>query len=670
MRRILVTSALPYANGELHLGHVLEAIQTDVWVRFQRLRGHEAYYFCAEDAHGTPIMLKAAAEGISPEQLIARVATTHLADYRDFLVQHDQFHSTHSPENRQLTELIFRRLDAAGHIVRRPVRQAFDAEKQMYLPDRYVRGTCPVCGAKDQYGDSCENCGATYSPAELIDPVSVLTGTRPVERESEHLFFRLAHFEPLLRQWTRSGTLQEAIANKLDEWFTAGLKDWDISREAPYFGFEIPGAPGKYFYVWLDAPIGYMASFQAYAAQHDLRFEDWWGPESSTELYHFIGKDITYFHTLFWPAVLAGAKLRLPSAVFVHGFLTVNAQKMSKSRGTYITARRYLDLLPAEALRYYYCAKLGPGPEDLDLSVDDFVGRVNADIVGKVVNIASRCAGFVSRAGGRLAEQLADPALHAQFLVAADPIAAAYEARDYSLAVREIMALADRANQYIDSHKPWLLAKDPARNAEVLAVCTQGLNLFRVLMGYLKPVLPNIAARAEAFLGRPLERWTDIARPVLGTPLSTYEPLFTRLDPKAVASLVAPEPSDLAPPPVPAIAATAATAAPQEITIEDFSRIDLRIARIETASAVAGSDKLLELTVALGAERRTIFAGIQGAYDPATLAGRHVLIVANLKPRKMKFGLSQGMVLCAGDGDGPLFLVTPDAGASAGMRVK
>jgi methionyl-tRNA synthetase len=670
MRRILVTSALPYANGELHLGHVLEAIQTDVWVRFQRLRGHEAYYFCAEDAHGTPIMLKAAAEGISPEQLIARVATTHLADYRDFLVQHDQFHTTHSPENRQLTELIFRRLDAAGHIVRRPVRQAFDAEKQMYLPDRYVRGTCPVCGTKDQYGDSCENCGATYSPAELIDPVSVLTGTRPVERESEHLFFRLAHFEPLLRQWTRSGTLQEAIANKLDEWFTAGLKDWDISREAPYFGFEIPGAPGKYFYVWLDAPIGYMASFQAYAAQHDLRFEDWWGPESSTELYHFIGKDITYFHTLFWPAVLAGAKLRLPSAVFVHGFLTVNAQKMSKSRGTYITARRYLDLLPAEALRYYYCAKLGPGPEDLDLSVDDFVGRVNADIVGKVVNIASRCAGFVSRAGGRLAEQLADPALHAQFLVAADPIAAAYEARDYSLAVREIMALADRANQYIDSHKPWLLAKDPARNAEVLAVCTQGLNLFRVLMGYLKPVLPNIAARAEAFLGRPLERWTDIARPVLGTPLSIYEPLFTRLDPKAVASLVAPEPSDLAPPPVPAIAATAATAAPQEITIEDFSRIDLRIARIETASAVAGSDKLLELTVALGAERRTIFAGIQGAYDPATLAGRHVLIVANLKPRKMKFGLSQGMVLCAGDGDGPLFLVTPDAGASAGMRVK
>jgi methionyl-tRNA synthetase len=670
MRRILVTSALPYANGSLHLGHILEAVQTDVWVRFQRLRGHEAYYFCAEDAHGTPIMLKAESEGVTPEALIARVATEHRADYRDFLIQHDHFHSTHSVENRELTAELYRRLDAGGHILRRSVRQAFDAEKQMFLPDRYVRGTCPVCGTKDQYGDSCENCGATYSPADLLDPVSVLSGTRPIERESEHLFFRLGQFEPMLREWTRSGSVQESVANKLDEWFAAGLKDWDISREAPYFGFEIPGAPGKYFYVWLDAPIGYIASFSAYAKGHGLKLEDWWGANSTTELYHFIGKDITYFHTLFWPAVLTGAGLRRPTAVYVHGFLTVNAQKMSKTRGTFITARRYLEKLPAEALRYYFCAKLGPGAEDLDFALEDFVGRVNSDVVGKLVNIASRCAGFVSRAGGRLAPALPEPTLYDEFVAAGAGIASAYEGRDYALAIREIMVLADRANQYIDAHKPWLLAKDPEKREDVRAVCTQGLNLFRVLIGYLKPVLPEVAARAEDFLGAPLRHWDELSTPLLGTALAAYEPLFTRLDAARVAALVEPEPAAApVPVPAPAGAPAAAPAEAGEISIDDFGRIDLRIARIESAQRVAGSDKLLELRVSLGGSERTIFAGIQKAYAPERIVGRHVLIVANLKPRKMKFGLSEGMVLCAGEGS-EFFLLAPDEGARAGMRVK
>jgi methionyl-tRNA synthetase len=678
MRRILVTHALPYANGPLHFGHILEAVQTDVWARYMRLAGHECVLVCADDTHGTPMMLKAQAEGVTPEELIAGVAAEHRATYAGFLIDYNLFHSTHSAENREMTDRIFRALDAAGYIARRTIRQAYDAEAQMFLPDRYVKGTCPRCGAKDQYGDSCEVCGATYSPAELIDPVSVVSGTRPVERESEHLFFRLAAFEPMLREWTRSGAIDDSVANKLDEWFDAGLRDWDISRDAPYFGFEIPGHPGKYFYVWLDAPIGYMGASLALARRDGLDFDSWWGPDSDAELHHFIGKDILYFHTLFWPAVLTGSGFRRPTAVHTHGFLTVNGQKMSKSRGTFITGARYLERLPPEALRYYFAAKLSPGVEDMDLSLDDFVSRFNSDVVGKLVNIASRCAGFVARGGGRLAAELPEPALYAEFAAARERIGAFYEGCDFAAAIREIAALADRANQYIDAHKPWNLAKDPARAAEALAVCTQGVNLFRVLMLLLKPVLPAMADRAAAFLGQPFRHWDDIATPLLNSALAPYEPLATRLDPKVVATLIepdvpaAPAPTALpAAPAAPAAATRAEPAAPPaEITVDDFGRIDLRVARVVAAEYVDGADKLLKLTVDLGAEQRTVFAGIRSAYAPEQLVGRHVVVVANLKPRKMRFGVSQGMVLAA-SGDGPgVFLVSPDTGAAAGMAVK
>lgn len=660
-RQILVTSALPYANGSLHLGHIIEAVQTDVWVRFQKMQGHSCLYVCAEDTHGTPIMIRAQSEGIRPEDLIARVAAEHKADYRDFLIGHDQFHSTHSPENRYFTDSMFERLQAAGHITRRSVRQAYDEKAGMFLPDRYVRGTCPTCKAVDQYGDSCEACGATYTPAELIEPRSTISDTAPVWRESEHLFFALGHFEAMLRDWVKSGSLQDAVRSKLDEWFNAGLQDWDISRDAPYFGFEIPGAPGKYFYVWFDAPIGYLGSFKAYCDRTGLDLQHYLHPDSTTELHHFIGKDISYFHTLFWPAVLHGSGFRRPTAVHVHGFLTINGQKMSKSRGTFITARRYLDHLPAEALRYYFVAKLGAGVDDIDLSLEDFTARVNSDLVGKLVNIASRCAGFIARGGGRLAPALADSALYAEFIAAAPRLATLYEARDYSQAIRDIMALADKANQYVDANKPWALAKDPARADEVVAVATQGINLFRVLMVYLAPVLPQMACKAAAFLGAPLARWSEIDQPLLGTPLANYEPLALRLDPKQVAALVDTTSATVTTP--------AAAATKPLISIDDFAKLDLRMARIAEASAVEGSDKLLKLTLELGEERRTVFSGIRKAYSPDALVGRHVVVVANLAPRKMRFGVSEGMVLCASDAADRLFLLGADDGVTSGLPV-
>lgn len=660
-RQILVTSALPYANGSLHLGHIIEAVQTDVWVRFQKMQGHSCLYVCAEDTHGTPIMIRAQSEGIRPEDLIARVAAEHKADYRDFLIGHDQFHSTHSPENRYFTDSMFERLQAAGHITRRSVRQAYDEKAGMFLPDRYVRGTCPTCKAVDQYGDSCEACGATYTPAELIEPRSTISDTAPVWRESEHLFFALGHFEAMLRDWVKSGSLQDAVRSKLDEWFNAGLQDWDISRDAPYFGFEIPGAPGKYFYVWFDAPIGYLGSFKAYCDRTGLDLQHYLHPDSTTELHHFIGKDISYFHTLFWPAVLHGSGFRRPTAVHVHGFLTINGQKMSKSRGTFITARRYLDHLPAEALRYYFVAKLGAGVDDIDLSLEDFTARVNSDLVGKLVNIASRCAGFIARGGGRLAPALADSALYAEFIAAAPRLATLYEARDYSQAIRDIMALADKANQYVDANKPWALAKDPARADEVVAVATQGINLFRVLMVYLAPVLPQMACKAAAFLGAPLARWSEIDQPLLGTPLANYEPLALRLDPKQVAALVDTTSATVTTP--------AAAATKPLISIDDFAKLDLRMARIADASAVEGSDKLLKLTLELGEERRTVFSGIRKAYSPDALVGRHVVVVANLAPRKMRFGVSEGMVLCASDAADRLFLLGADDGVTSGLPV-
>ena len=671
-RQILVTSALPYANGPLHLGHIIEAVQTDVWVRFQRMRGHDCLYVCAEDTHGTPIMIKAQSEGITPEQLIERVAREHGADYRDFLIGHDHFHSTHTAENRFFTDLMYTRLRDGGFITRRGVRQAFDETAGMFLPDRYVRGTCPKCGASDQYGDSCEACGATYTPADLIDAVSTVSGSRPVWRESDHLFFALGKFDTMLREWVSSGTLQDAVRAKLEEWFATGLQDWDISRDAPYFGFEVPDSPGKYFYVWFDAPIGYLGSLKALCDKRGLDVATYLAPDSTAEMYHFIGKDISYFHTLFWPAVLHGAGFRRPTAVFVHGFLTINGQKMSKSRGTFITARRYLELLPPEPLRYYFAAKLGTGIDDIDLALEDFTARINSDIVGKLVNIASRCAGFVARGGGSLAPELPDPSLYQEFAGAAERIAALYDTRDYAQAMREIMLLADRANQYVDSHKPWALAKDPARAGEVLAVATQGINLFRVLMVYLAPVLPGIACKAAGFLGTPLDSWDEVRQPLLGTPLAAYEPLATRLDPKLVTTLVESATPALAAPAAPAAKAPVAAAAKDAdapISIDEFFRVDLRVAAVLEASTVEGSDKLLKLLLDLGSERRTVFSGIRSAYRPEDLVGRKVVMVANLAPRKMRFGTSEGMVICAGDDAGGIFLLSPDDGAQPGSRV-
>src|SRR5580692_10345644 len=541
-RRILVTSALPFANGPLHLGHILEAVQTDIWVRFQKLRGHECYYVCADDTHGTPIMLKAQSEGLTPEQLIAQVKIDHQRDFNDMLIGMDNFGSTHSAENKVLCDRMYLRQREDGYIDRRSVRQAYDDTAQMFLPDRYVRGTCPVCATPDQYGDSCENCGSTYTPADLKDAISVVSGTTPVWRESEHYFFKLSAFEKPLRAWIQSGAVQASAARKLDEWFAQGLRDWDISRDAPYFGFEIPDAPLKYFYVWFDAPIGYLASFTQLCARNGLQFDDFLKLDSTAELHHFIGKDILYFHTLFWPAVLQASAMRRPTAVHAHGFLTINGQKMSKSRGTFITARRYLDHLSAEYLRYYFAAKLGSGIDDIDMNLDEFTTRLNSDIVGKLVNIASRCAGFITKtAAGRLAGSLADRELHAAFVAAGNAIAEAYEKRDPAGAIRDIMALADRANQYVDLRKPWMLAKDPHNTVEVQSVCTQALNLFRVLMIYLQPVLPDMAAKARRFFQESDWSWAHAAAPLLGTSIIPYEPLALRLDAKVVARLVEPE---------------------------------------------------------------------------------------------------------------------------------
>ena len=676
-RQILVTSALPYANGPIHIGHLVEYIQTDIWVRFQKLRGNECYYVCADDAHGTPIMLRAEQEGVTPEQLIARIGAAHQRDFADFGVAFDNYYSTHSPENRAIAETIYSRLRDGGYISKRAIRQAFDPVKQMFLPDRFIRGTCPRCKSADQYGDSCEVCGATYAPTDLIDAVSALSGVTPELRESEHLFFRLGAFEDVLRRWLTDNALQSGIVNKLNEWFEAGLQDWDISRDAPYFGFEIPDQPGKYFYVWLDAPIGYFASFKNLCARTGLDFEHFVSPNSPTELYHFIGKDIMYFHTLFWPAMLHGAGYRLPSNVFVHGFLTVDGLKMSKSRGTFITARTYLEHLNPEYLRYYFAAKLGAAIEDIDLNLEDFELRVNSDLVGKIVNIASRCAGFITkRFDGRLAEQLDDADLLAELQAAAEALGDCYEAREYSRAMRDIMALADRANQYIDRRAPWVIAKDAARDPELQAVCSMGILLFRILLIYLKPVLPATARRAEAFLGSGELRWADVQTVPLGTRINKFEPLMQRVEREKIKLMIeaSKDGQPAAIPPAsaaaPAAAKAEAPAAQEFISIDDFAKVDLRIARVVDAQAVEGADKLVQLTLDIGTEQRNVFAGIKAAYAPEVLIGRHVVMVANLAPRKMRFGISEGMVLAAGSGGSDLFLLGVDSGAEAGQRVK
>lgn len=681
-RDILVTSALPYANGPIHIGHLVEYIQTDIWVRFHKMRGQNCWYVCADDAHGTPIMLRARQEGITPEALIARVAEEHKADFSAFRVGFDNYHSTHSDENRYFAGLIYERNRDKGHISRRTITQAYDPVEQMFLPDRFIKGECPKCGAPDQYGDNCEACGASYSPNELQNPRSAVSGAVPEQRESDHYFFRLGDFEPMLRDWTRGGGLQPQVANKLDEWFDAGLQEWDISRDAPYFGFEIPDHPGKFFYVWLDAPIGYMASFRHLCDSPrgraaGLDFDRFWAKDSPAELYHFIGKDIIYFHALFWPAMLHGADFRTPSAVFAHGFLTVDGQKMSKSRGTFIKARTYLDHLNPEYLRYYFAAKLGSGVDDIDLNLQDFTARVNSDLVGKVVNIASRSAGFIAkRFAGRLSPTLANPQLHGEFVQAGESIAVAYERRELSRAVREIMALADRANQYIDEQAPWVIAKAPDRDADLQAVCSMGINLFRVLIGYLRPILPGTAADSEAFLRIEPLTWATIAEPLLDHEIAPFRPLMTRVEPAQIEAMLEASKEDLsttAPPSPPADQASPpVTRDPiaETIDIEAFAKLDLRIARIRSAGIVEGADKLLRLELDLGGETRTVFAGIRSAYEPSDLEGRLTVMVANLAPRKMRFGVSEGMVLAAGPGGKDLFILGPDVGAQPGMRVK
>ncbi|MBC3363861.1 methionine--tRNA ligase [Pseudomonas sp. SWRI154] len=677
-RKILVTSALPYANGSIHLGHMLEYIQTDMWTRFQKHRGNQCIYVCADDAHGSAIMLRAEKEGITPEQLIANVQAEHSADFAEFLVDFDNFHSTHAEENRELSSQIYLKLRDAGHISTRSVTQYFDPEKKMFLADRFIKGTCPKCGTEDQYGDNCEKCGATYAPTDLKDPKSAISGATPVLRDSQHFFFKLPDFQQMLQTWTRSGTLQDAVANKLAEWLDSGLQEWDISRDAPYFGFEIPGEPGKYFYVWLDAPIGYMASFKNLCDRTpELDFDAFWAKDSTAEVYHFIGKDIVNFHALFWPAMLEGAGFRKPTGINVHGYLTVNGQKMSKSRGTFIKARTYLDHLSPEYLRYYYAAKLGRGVDDLDLNLEDFVQKVNSDLVGKVVNIASRCAGFIHKGNaGVLVAGNAAPELTDAFLAAAPSIAEAYEGRDFARAMREIMGLADRANAWIADKAPWSLAKQDGKQDEVQAICALGINLFRQLVIFLKPVLPLLAADAEAFLNVAPLTWNDHQTLLSNHQLNEFKPLMTRIDPTKVQAMIDASKEDLA-------ASQTDTGGPAgngelakdplspEIDFDAFAAIDLRVALIIKAEAVEGADKLLRLTLDIGDEQRNVFSGIKSAYpDPAKLEGRLTMMIANLKPRKMRFGISEGMVMAAGPGGEEIYLLSPDSGAKPGQRIK
>ena len=666
MRRILVTSALPNANGAMHLGHLFEHIQTDIWVRFQRMMGNECHYVCADDAHGTATMLAAERAGTTAEAMIESFRREHAEDFRRFLVGHDNYHSTHSAENEHFTAAIYERLAADGRTFTAEVEQLYDAERKLFLADRFVKGTCPRCGEEDQYGDNCQECGATYDATELGEPRSLLSAATPELRSSDHYFFDLAQFSDFLKDWTASDAVQPEVANKLAEWLTGGLKAWDISRDGPYFGFTIPGAGDKYFYVWMDAPIGYMASFKNLCERTEgLDFDDFWAADSEAEVHHFIGKDIINFHCLFWPAVLRGSGYRTPTKVHTHGFITVDGVQMSKSRGTFINAGTYLEHLDPEYLRYYYATKLAANTDDVDISLDDFVQRVNSDLVGKVVNIASRCAGFIHRGfDGVLSASVHDEALWDAVAQARHRLAELYERGDFGRAVREITALADRANQYIAEYEPWKHVNDPDRRDEVQGVCSLGINVFRALVVYLKPILPAMAAKAEAFLRVEPLVWEDAGTPLAGHEIGRFKPLFTRIDRKDVDKVVA------------ATKAEAVAEADDEaeddgavISIDDFGKIDLRVAKVRTASFVDGADKLIELRLDLGGTQRTVFAGVREAYDPQTLIGRLVVVVANLAPRKMRFGTSEGMVLAAGPGGEDIFLVSPDAGAEPGMQV-
>jgi len=686
-RRILVTSALPNANGSIHLGHLMEHIQTDIWVRFQRLMGNQCIYVCADDTHGTATMLKAEELEITPEEFITTIKVEHEQDFQDFLISHDNYYSTHSPESRDYSSLIYNRLKEAGQITVKTVDQLYDPEKELFLADRFIIGTCPKCKSEGQYGDNCEVCGATYDATDLIEPSSKISGSTPVLKKSTHFFFTLSNFSDFLKEWTRSGTLQPQVANKLSEWLDAGLQDWDISRDAPYFGIEIPDEPGKYFYVWLDAPIGYMASFKNYCdEQKDLDFDDFWKADSECELHHFIGKDIINFHALFWPAILHTAGFRTPTRVRAHGFVTVNGLKMSKSRGTFINARTYLDHLNPEYLRYYFAAKLNSSVDDLDINLDDFMQRVNSDLVGKVVNIASRCAGFINKQfDGRLASSSSNPLL-VEAISRKQEITNYYEAGDYGKAIREIMAIADTANQFIAEQKPWELIKDESERETVQQVCSDGINLFRIIITYLKPVTPELADKAESFLNVDALDWESVDRNLLDHQISKFKPLMIRVDPKAVEAMVeasreGQETISVEEGVVEGVEESAGEGTAEnavdgekvkltnEIEFDDFAKVDLRIVKIANAELVDGADKLLKLTLDLGDETRTVFAGIKAAYQPEQLIGKMTVMVANLKARRMKFGISEGMVLAAGPGGEELYLLEPHKGAKPGMKV-
>jgi len=694
-RTALVTTALPYANGPLHLGHLVGYIQADIWVRARRLRGDTAWFVCADDTHGTPIMLAAEKAGVTPETFIAGMQASHERDFAAFGVSFDHYDSTHSTANRELTETFYARLEAGGHIARRSVAQFFDPEKGMFLPDRYIKGICPNCGTPDQYGDNCENCGATYAPTDLKEPKSVLSGATPELRDSEHYFFEVGRFQSFLREWMAGDVALPGVKAKLMEWLDAegGLRAWDISRDAPYFGFEIPDAPGKYFYVWLDAPIGYLSSFRNLCARNGMDFQSHLIAGTETELHHFIGKDIVNFHGLFWPAVLEGVGCRAPTRLHVNGYLTVDGAKMSKSRGTFVMARTFLDVgLEPEALRYYYAAKSSGGVDDLDLNLGDFIARVNADLVGKFVNLASRCAGFIEkRFDGQLAATLPDAAMYARFVAALAPIREAYERNDPAGAIRQTMALADEANRYIDDNKPWVIAKQDGADAQLQAVCTQGLNLFRVLVAALKPILPQTSVQAEEFLAAPVYAWQDLDTPLLAHTVKPYAPLFTRIDPKKIDAMTeaskdtmgALTPTPVGATPVantnaPSKGSVATQVAPttddenKTISIDDFSKLDLRIGRVVACELVEGSDKLLRFELDAGElGKRQIFSGIRASYgEPEKLVGRSVVFIANLAPRKMRFGTSEGMILSAGFDGGALALLGADDTAEPGMPVR
>lgn len=682
---MLVTSALPYANGPLHLGHMLEHIQSDIFVRFERAMGHEVYYVCADDCHGTPIMIKAHNEGMTPEQLIEKIGEGHRADMQGFLINYDNYYKTHSEENRVLSSKMFETLKKEGLIFTREISQLYDPVKGMFLPDRFVKGTCPRCGAADQYGDNCEVCSATYDPTELKNPYSTVSGATPVLKNSVHYFFDLPKLNDFLHEYVnREGVLPPEMAHKLDEWFKQGLKPWDLSRDAPYFGFEIPGTSDKYFYVWLDAPIGYMASFKNFCDRQGIDFDAFWKEDSDKELYHFIGKDILYFHSLFWPGELHAAHCRVPTSIFVHGYVTVNGAKMSKSKGTFIQASTYLKHLKPECLRYYFASKMTADPVDLDLSLEDFVARVNSDIVGKTVNLASRTAGFITkRFEGRLSESVYDPELQERAASIMDKVCKAYDSRNYAEAIREIMALADEANRFIDREAPWVLAKQEGTEEKLQAVCTQGLNLYKALITYLSPVLPELYAKSQEFLNHPLP-FNEAGSPLLGHTINSFKPLFARIDPKAVEAMLEDSKQDLKAQAAKTPAKAEAKSAPgdsaeteesgfiplaPEITIDDFIKLDLRVGTVLSAEEVEGARKLLKLKVDIGLGVRQVFAGIKSAYKPEELVGRQVILVANLKPRQMKFGLSEGMIMAAGEGGADIFVLSPDTGAKNGDKV-